>query len=220
MSTLPTRESVAPALSGAVQIILALVQGLLPLMTAIIGGLWVAFTYLENQKTQEAQEKIVRERQQTEEARTRAIRQFEARRPFLDKQLDLYMQTAAATGKSLTIDRKNNEYARARERYLQLRYTELPVVAGFEVKLALWQFDQIFSDWEKSFNNKEGVDDVLKRANVINAGSQLSEIMGQSIGQSWQIDFSEHTPSAVAPNSVVSSTAAVGQPVAPAPPPH
>jgi hypothetical protein len=35
-------------LSPLTTAILALIQGLLPAMTAIIGGLWVAFTYLDD----------------------------------------------------------------------------------------------------------------------------------------------------------------------------
>jgi hypothetical protein len=44
--TVPERQVLSPLTTA----ILALIQGLLPAMTAIVGGLWVAFTYLDQQK--------------------------------------------------------------------------------------------------------------------------------------------------------------------------
>jgi hypothetical protein len=44
MNAVPARPQ--QMLSPLTTAILALIQGLLPAMTAIIGGLWVAFTYL------------------------------------------------------------------------------------------------------------------------------------------------------------------------------
>jgi hypothetical protein len=77
----PEKEPLSPKTKA----ILALIQGLLPAMTAIVGGLWVAITYLEQQKEARAQQEIQAQR----DNKTRLL---EARKPFLDKQLALYGQ--------------------------------------------------------------------------------------------------------------------------------
>jgi hypothetical protein len=43
-------------LSPTVKAILALTQGLLPAMTAIVGGLWIVFTYVKAQDQQHQQQ--------------------------------------------------------------------------------------------------------------------------------------------------------------------
>jgi hypothetical protein len=43
------------ALSPATQAMLSLAQGLIPVMTAIVGGLWVAFTYIQQQRDLQVQ---------------------------------------------------------------------------------------------------------------------------------------------------------------------
>jgi hypothetical protein len=65
--------------------ILGLVQSLLPVMTAILGGLWVVFVYLQNQHETAA----AADKQATEQSITRRL---EAQRPFLEKQLALYFR--------------------------------------------------------------------------------------------------------------------------------
>jgi hypothetical protein len=50
MADEPTGEIRTEPLSPVTVAVLALVQGLLPAMTAIVGGLWIAFTYVEHQK--------------------------------------------------------------------------------------------------------------------------------------------------------------------------
>jgi hypothetical protein len=43
------------ALSPATQAVLSLAQGVIPVMTAIVGGLWVAFTYIQQQRDLQVQ---------------------------------------------------------------------------------------------------------------------------------------------------------------------
>jgi hypothetical protein len=54
-------------------------------MTAILGGLWVVFVYLQNQHETAA----AADKQATEQSITRRL---EAQRPFLEKQLALYFR--------------------------------------------------------------------------------------------------------------------------------
>jgi hypothetical protein len=71
MSKLPVREVNRQVLSPRVEATLALIQGLLPAMTAILGGLWVVSTYLDQQKA------------------SNTTRLLEAQKPVYEKQLTL-----------------------------------------------------------------------------------------------------------------------------------
>jgi hypothetical protein len=79
-------------------------------MTAIIGGLWVAWTYVNNQR--EAQRTL-----QVQAERDAVARTVEARKPFLTRQLELYFQTAEIAAKLATLpaERCNEAVARSHE---------------------------------------------------------------------------------------------------------
>src|ERR1700687_1697369 len=86
-----------PLSQNTVQLIVAL----LPAMTAVVGGLWVAFTYVENQRQAREQENAQAQR----ENRTRLI---EAQKPFSSIQLALFMEAGKVAGELAAFD-KNNE---------------------------------------------------------------------------------------------------------------
>jgi hypothetical protein len=96
-SKLPVREVKQPQVSPRLSIVLAFVQGFLPLMIAVIGGLWAVFTYLENQKA--AQRAV-----EAQQERDNVTRLIEARKPFLSLHLERYAETAKIIGQLLTLD--------------------------------------------------------------------------------------------------------------------
>src|SRR4051794_26362530 len=97
MSKLPAREAPeSDPLSPTTKAVLALIQGLLPAMTAIVGGLWIAFTYLDHQK-QTQSDAAERDKKAAD------IRRVESQRPFLEKQLALYFETAQVAGRLVAI---------------------------------------------------------------------------------------------------------------------
>jgi hypothetical protein len=121
-------------LSPRTQAALTLVQGLLPVMTAITGGLWVAFTYLQDQRHQADALKA----QADKDTQTRAI---EARQPFTKVQLDTYIETAKVVGGLVsTNDWTAEEWKHNRQRFEELYWTELSMVEDTGVKEAMQAF--------------------------------------------------------------------------------
>ena len=96
-------------LSPRTQALLALVQGLLPVMTAIVGAIWIAWTYLNDQRAQaerEAESQANVMKQAESESRVRLL---EAQKPFLDKKLQIFFETASVAGN--LVNAKPNEAA-------------------------------------------------------------------------------------------------------------
>jgi hypothetical protein len=111
--------------------VLLLIKDQVPTMTAVVGGIWVAFTYLRDKR--EAHEQS--QRQSENEAATRSI---EARKPFLTHQLKVYKETAEVAGKLVTTpDRSSAEWIENTKRFEQLFWTELPLVEDNNVRDAM-----------------------------------------------------------------------------------
>lgn len=116
---------------SAHQITLEWVKALVPAMTAIGAGLWVAYKYLVDRR--EAHKENLR--QQRNEEITRAL---EARKPFLARQLDLYFEAAEVVGKLVTIkDWDSDEWKSRRARFAVLFWTVLSLVEDDQVKGAM-----------------------------------------------------------------------------------
>jgi hypothetical protein len=126
MSELP-----ADALSPTVKAALALIQGLLPALAAVVGGVWVAFTFL-------AQQEKSRQDQAAQAERENRTRVFEARKPFIDRHLKLYVDTSEVIGKFVATDEV--EFAAwmlLARRFEQLFWSELSMVEDDGVKRAM-----------------------------------------------------------------------------------
>ena len=65
---------------------LAFLQGVLPVVSAVAAGLWIAGTYLQDQRREAAGREVLLERQQSELEQQNRIRSFEAGKAFRDKQ--------------------------------------------------------------------------------------------------------------------------------------
>jgi|ERR1051326_547478 hypothetical protein len=169
-----------PVLSPATAAILALIQGLLPAMTAIVGGLWVAFTYLENQKEAEAE-------RQLQIKRENVARLLEARKPFIAKQLDLYVKTAQVAGELVA----SNSDTVQREKWLntfgtfeQLYWTELSMVEDDTVKSAMQDLYQRLL-WARQQPDVIPSD---KWKDVQESAYRLARALRSSIEASWNLN--------------------------------
>lgn len=182
MSKQPSPAVDRPALSPATQAVLTLLQGLLPVMTALLGGLWVVFTYLDNQKIQAQQQAAAAQRQEAELTRQRTVRQFEARRPFLEKQLALYSETAAIVGKLVTHDPSEEAFREARLRFWQLYWSELSVVEDNGVASQMKQFGDALKQWETGTRAASAQDELSTRAYF------LAQALRASIDASWRVE--------------------------------
>lgn len=186
MSKLPVRVA-KPALSPTTQAILSLIQGLLPLMTAIAGGLWVAFTYLDNQRLQAEQQRVATIRQDAETSRQRILRQFEARRPFLERQLETYIQTTSVIGKIVTLEPGSKDLEEAMRRFQQLYKGEIPLFGDTTVSLAAFNFDERLFKWEETLKANDPVKQVSAKIDLKTEAGRFAWIIGASIRDAWTI---------------------------------
>src|SRR5947208_1902247 len=115
-------------LSPTTQAVLALVQGLLPPLTAIIGGIWVVMTYLDQQ--QDAHKKLAA--QIDSEGQTRLL---VARKSFNDQQFALYVQIAEIVSKLATLENySSDEWTVNYRRFRELYWGALSMVEDDSVK--------------------------------------------------------------------------------------
>jgi hypothetical protein len=97
------------------QAVIALVQGLLPAMTGIIGGLWLAFTYVENQKA-------LAEKEMATRLKESQVRLFEAQKPFLDKKLQIFFEADTLAGQMINDKPNSPEWNQHWQRFWSLRW--------------------------------------------------------------------------------------------------
>ena len=176
----PTAEK--DPLSPGWQAALALVQGLLPAMTAIIGGLWIAYTYLQDQGHQADAIKA----QAAKDAQTRAI---EARLPFTKVQLDTYIETAKVVGGLVsTSNWTTEEWNKNRQRFEELFWTELSMVEDAGVKGAMQDFraqlQKVQHDAGPPWKVADDDFNELQQRSY-----RLASALKASIESSWQIDL-------------------------------
>jgi hypothetical protein len=126
--------------------LLGLAQAWLPVLTVVVGALWALYTYLDHAKqaataASEAERNLATEHaiQSERESRTRLI---EAQKPFLDKQLALYFETAQVVGRLVT-EGDGLEWGKDRARFEELYWSELAMVEHAEVASAMVEFRQV-----------------------------------------------------------------------------
>jgi hypothetical protein len=140
----------------------------------------VAFTYLDHQKEARATQEI-------QSLRDNRARLLEARKPFIDKQLALYLETAQTTGKLVsTKPTDGGEWDGQVRRFEQLFWTELSMVEDEGVKGAMQAFGEKLR-WVNE--NKQKVRDVdfedLKQRSY-----RLARALRSSIEATWDVDLS------------------------------
>ena len=166
------------ALSPLTVAILALIQGLLPALSAVAGGLWVAFTYLDHQKE-------ARQQQEEQSKRDNRTRLLEARKQFIDKQLALYIETAQIAGKLVSTDTSvpTDEWRAASRRFEQLYWTELSMVEDDNVKGAMEDFYGHLL-W---VNEQSSVVPNEKWREIQHSSYRLARALRTSIEASWEL---------------------------------
>jgi hypothetical protein len=176
MSRLPVRTDRDP-LSPWTRAILALVQGLLPAMTAIIGGLWISFTYLEQQRQAQADA--------NDRAKREAKAQFvQARLPFLEKQLALYFEAAQVAGKLSVYTTNENDWSDAERHFWLLYFGEVSMVEDGQVLDAMNTFAIRLREYTDAVRRNVG-DPEPKKDSVRSAASDLTQAIHKSIVDAW-----------------------------------
>src|SRR5258708_11500989 len=77
------------------------VPAFLPVFIAVVGGVWAVWLFLAAQR--EATATATKH-----DADTAQVRLIEAQKPFLDKQLELYMRASKAVGTLITVDKNDS----------------------------------------------------------------------------------------------------------------
>jgi len=114
----------------------------LPLWTAVIGGLWVVWTYIDNEhQAREAATQLAKR-----ESRTRLL---EAQKPFLDRQLALYFETAQVAGRLVTLPRNDPIWQQDDKRLEELYWSELTMVEQPVVAEAMKNFRNALAAFER-----------------------------------------------------------------------
>jgi len=174
MSKLPVREAKkAEILSPWVQAGLALLQGVLPAMTAIIGGLYVLRTHVEDQAR--AERALAEQQKQATTARY-----FEARKPFYDKQLGLYFEAARVGGLLATLDPASPEWTTNKARFYALYWSELSMVEDRSVEASMVNVERTLRMFAASTVDHQAV---RRQAYC------LAHSLKNSISTTWKVDF-------------------------------
>jgi hypothetical protein len=181
MSKLPIRGTPErDPLSPLTKAILALIQALLPAMTAIVGGLWVAFTYLDHQKETRDQQLI----QASKDNRTRML---EARKPFIDKQLALYIETAQVAGRLVSVSPPevgSGTWRTNFDRFEQLYWAELSMVEDEGVKEAMQEFAKML----RLINNVR-LTSTTEMGELKQLSYGLARALRSGIEKTWDVDL-------------------------------
>jgi hypothetical protein len=102
---------------------------MLPIMTAILGGLFTVVRYIDQRALTERSAQIAR--------------LLEAQKPFLDRQTALFFETAKVVGALMTLDPTNSantQWSENETRYWALYYSELAMVENCAVDSAMAAF--------------------------------------------------------------------------------
>jgi len=97
-----------------------------PYVVGIVVAGWAAFTWISNH--------------QNEVEKQNQARLFEARKPFLEKQLALYYELVQLAGPLAVDDPKSDEWKSRRKRFEQLAFADVPMLADEKVARALIDF--------------------------------------------------------------------------------
>lgn len=93
-------------------------QTWLPFLTLVGGALWGLYTYIDHH---EAEARL----QATQNAKEAKVRVFEASKPFFEKMLAGFGETARLCGTLVTADPSSARWREAADRYLELTHGEL-----------------------------------------------------------------------------------------------
>ena len=171
-------------LSPMTTAILALVQGLLPALTAIVGGIWIAWTYLENQKHAQAEQIAQAQKENT-------TRLLEARKPFIDKQLAPYVETSQVAGKLVSTEHySDSDWQDQFRRFEELFWTELSMVEDEGVKAAM----QNFARKLRWINSHQSAAHHSDQEELQQLSYQLARALRSGIESTWYINLSLPAP--------------------------
>jgi hypothetical protein len=151
-----------------------LVETNLPVIIAAATGIWALLQFLEHRKEIARQDRVEAEK----DSRTR---QIESRKPFLELQLKLYVETAQISGKLASLDVTSKEWKEAAIRFWALYWSELCMVESQKVEDAMVKLGDAVQACQDSGDNELRVD-------VKNHSIDLAHILRKEIETAWTSD--------------------------------
>jgi hypothetical protein len=156
----------------------------LPVLTAVVGGVWAVWLFTSAHRDAA----LAAANQASDTAQTRLI---EAQKPFLDKQLELYVRASKTVGTLIIIADGNkdgafqkwapedaSQWADAKRGFLSLFWAELPMVENTDVETAMVNVRDALKAYE-NFNHLNS--QLQKRAYC------LGHAIRKSIEEGWRV---------------------------------
>ena len=122
---------------------LEFLKGWLPVLAAIAGGLWAVFTYIDHQ-TSIAKEREISARQEVE------VALVQAQRPFLERQMALYFETANIAGSLSRTAPGSGGWKKLEDRFWVLYWSELSLVEGPRVEASMIGFGDALKAYKQT----------------------------------------------------------------------
>jgi hypothetical protein len=151
--------------------VLGLIRDMLPVLTAVVGGLWGLFVYIDNENSARLQEL------KSAEAANRA-RLIEAQQPFLQKQLALYFETAKVLGDLVSSDPESTQWLAAKQRFWALYWSELSMVEAHAVEAAMVDCGVALQNFAQERNS-------VTRSALNDATYKVAHAIRDAIEESW-----------------------------------
>jgi hypothetical protein len=145
-----------------------------PIVVSVGTAIWAINGYLDQQKAALAQQ------QAAEVARAN-----EARKPFFEKQLALYFETAKVVGSLATEAPYSDSWKIAKTRFYALYWSELSMVEDRGVEEGMVKFERTLKNFDK---------DGSLRAQVQTQAYCLAHTLKASIASNWTVDFGKNRP--------------------------
>jgi hypothetical protein len=121
-------------------------------LATVVGAVWIALTYFRSQKD------------------VAIARLFESRKPFLELQLKLYIETAQIAGKLAVADIDKEEFKKALYRFWELYWSDLAVVEDKKVEQAMEKVGEALGKMQKGAPREVLEDAVLDLAHALRDG--------------------------------------------------
>ena len=153
------------------------------LLTITFGIVWPLYQYtktLEKDREDRKERQVLEDEQREKEAQA-ALR--EARKPFLQRQQELYFEASTLASKLSTLDHGAEREA-ARKRFYQLYWGELSVVEDESVEKAMVIFREEFEKYEQErANNSQASRRELEKKSL-----DLAHACRDSLARGWGYD--------------------------------
>lgn len=161
----------------------------IPLLTILvaIGGLWWNIKQFTN--SQQAQAKQFADSQEAQAKRDESSREREFRKPFWDKQINLYFEATNATATIATLPAGNPERKKAEDKFWQLYYGSLVSVEDDAVMKAKVAYGNCLGLGVGDETDEKCKSEPSKTYRLRKLSLELANSCRESIGKSWTIEL-------------------------------